>query len=162
MARTSLTPLGGHLMASDPFWPLHQGMNRLIDDMMSGTGMPMAMRQGREETMIMPQMNVSETDTELRITAELPGVADKDVDITLDDDVLTISGEKKLEKKEERENFHFVERSFGRFQRSLRIPHSVKADKVEASVENGILTVILPKNTEQEKVRHIQVHGSTH
>jgi HSP20 family protein len=67
-------------------------------------------------------MNVSETDKDIRITAELPGVSQEDVDVKLDDDVLTIRGEKKFEQENEKENFHFVERSYGTFQRSLRLP----------------------------------------
>lgn len=162
MARNSLTPMSGHLVANDPFWSLQQGVSRLVDDMLSGAGMPLLNRPGQDQTLMMPQMNVSETDSEIRVTAELPGVAEKDVDVTLDDDVLTIRGEKKLENKEDKENYHFVERSFGRFQRSLRVPHTVKPDQVQARVENGVLTVILPKSSDQEKIRHIQVQGSTH
>jgi HSP20 family protein len=108
--------------------------------------------------MIMPNINVSETDNEIRITAELPGLAEKDVDVTLDDDVLTIRGEK----KDEKENDHVVERSLGRFQCSVRVPHSVIPDQVQARVENGILTVILPKDQAQEKTRHIKVQSSSH
>lgn len=115
-----------------------------------------------EEGMLMLHLNVSESDTEIQIAAELPGVSEKDVDVTLDDDVLTIRGQKKLEKKEDKENYHFVERSFGQFQRSIRGPRSVKTDQVQARVENGVLTVILPKNEAQEKSRHIQVKNAGH
>lgn len=164
MARNSLTPTGSGLSGNDPFLSFQRGMNKLFGDVFYGMGMPLAGAEGQEAGMIMPSMNVSETDNELRITAELPGVSEKDVDVTLDDDVLTIRGEKKFEKEEgkEGENYHFVERSFGRFQRSLRIPHSVKSDQVQARVENGILTVILPKNKDQEKARHIRIQGSSH
>jgi HSP20 family protein len=159
MARQSLMPFGGN---ADPLLSFQRGMNRLFDDMFRGSGMPMA-SETQESGMIMPQVNVSETDNEIRITVELPGVAEKDVDVTLDDDVLTIRGEKRFEKKEDKENYHVVERSFGRFQRSLRVPHSIKADQVQAQVENGVLTVILPKNAAEEKTRHIQVRsGAAH
>ena len=78
---------------------------------------------GRVGTFVNASMNVSETDKEIRITAELPGVTEQDIDVSLDDDVLTIRGEKKFERKDDKENFHFVERSYGTFQRSLRLPY---------------------------------------
>jgi HSP20 family protein len=105
-------------------------------------------------------MNVSETDKEIRITAELPGVDQNDVDVSLDDDVLTIRGEKKFEQKEEKENFHFVERSYGTFQRSVRLPFPVDPEQVNASFENGVLTVSLPKTAQQERSRKIQIQSS--
>ncbi len=161
MARHSLIPVGSGFISGDPFMSLQRSMNRLFDDMFR-SGAPLT-GQGEEGGMILPQMNVSETENEVRITAELPGVSEKDVDITLDDDMLTIRGEKRMEKKEDKENYHFVERSFGQFRRTLRVPHSIDADQVQASVENGVLTVILPKHQGQEKMRHIQVKsGSTH
>ncbi|MDH6234030.1 HSP20 family protein [Mesorhizobium soli] len=155
MARHPLMPLGSrNLLGSDPFASFQQGMNRLFEDVFRGTGMTPT--EGHEG-MIMPHLNVSETENEVRITAELPGVAEKDVDVTLDDDVLTIRGEKRMEKKEDKENFHFVERSFGQFQRSIRIPRSVNAAQVHAHVADGILTITLPKNPAQERSRHIKV-----
>jgi HSP20 family protein len=160
MARTSLTPFRpGSLMGSDPFFALPPEASRFFEEFFRGR-MPMVGGEGQESGLLMPQMNLSETDNEVRITAELPGVADKDVDVTLDDDVLTIRGEKKMEKKEDKENYHVIERSFGRFQRSFRIPHSVNADQVQAHVDKGVLTVILPKNQAQEKTRRIQVKPS--
>jgi HSP20 family protein len=102
---------------------------------------------------------VSETDKEIRITAELPGVTEQDIDVSLDDDVLTIRGEKKFERKDDKENFHFVERSYGTFQRSLRLPFPVDPDQVQASFENGVLTVTVPKTGRQERSRRIQLQG---
>ena len=102
-------------------------------------------------------MNVSETENEIRISAELPGVKEDDIDVSLNDDLLTIRGEKRFERKDEKENFHFVERSFGTFQRSIRLPFAVNPDQVQASFENGVLTVTLPKSAQQERTRRIQV-----
>jgi HSP20 family protein len=94
----------------------------------------------------------------------LPGVSEKDVDVSLSDDVLTIRREKKFERKDDTkddtENYHFVERSYGTFQRSLRLPYAVDPDQVQASFENGVLTVTLSKGKEQERSRRIQVIGS--
>ncbi|WP_018182165.1 Hsp20/alpha crystallin family protein [Kaistia granuli] len=162
MARRSLVPFGSNQMGGiDPFVSLQRGMNRLFEDMFTTAGMPAAGAERQEGGALMPQINVSETDKEIRITAELPGVAEKDVEVTLDDDMLTIRGEKRMEQKEERENYHFVERSFGRFTRSIRLPQSILRDQVRANVENGVLTVVLPKNAAQEKTRHIPVGGPT-
>lgn len=166
MARNPLSPFrsgglaerGGY--GGDPFLSLHREMNRLFDDVLRGSfGVPVQSgEQGRG--MMMPHMDVSETENEVRICAELPGVSEKDVDVSLSGDVLTIRGEKKLERKDDTENYHFVERSYGTFQRSLRLPYAVDPDQVQASFENGVLTVTLPKGKEQERSRRIQVIGS--
>jgi HSP20 family protein len=79
--------------------------------------------------------------------------------VSLDDDVLTIRGEKKFERIDDKENFHFVERSYGTFQRSLRLPYAVDSEQVLASFENGVLTVTVPKSGRQERSRRIQVQG---
>ncbi len=160
MARQSLMPVGGNIIGRDPFLSLQRSMNRLFEDVFRGS-MPSS-SESADIFSVMPQMNISETDKEFRVTAELPGVAEKDVDVTLDDDVLTIRGEKKLENKQDKENYHMIERSYGQFQRSIRVPHSVKGDQVQANVENGVLTIVLPKNEAQEKTRHIEVKGATH
>jgi HSP20 family protein len=167
MARNPLSPFrsgglaerGGY--GGDPFLSLHREMNRLFDDVLRGSfGVPV---QSGEQGggMMMPHMDVSETENEVRICAELPGVSEKDVDVSLSGDVLTIRGEKKLERKDDTENYHFVERSYGTFQRSLRLPYAVDPDQVQASFENGVLAVTLPKGKEQERSRRIQVIGSS-
>jgi HSP20 family protein len=129
MARNPLSPyrsggLMGGAFGNDPLMSLHRDVNRLFDDLLRGTGqMPTSsQREGAEGGMLMPQMDVSETERELKICAELPGVSEKDVDIRLEDDVLVIRAEKKFERKDEKENYHFVERSYGTFQRALRLP----------------------------------------
>ncbi|WP_406856076.1 Hsp20/alpha crystallin family protein [Alsobacter sp. KACC 23698] len=157
MARNSLTPFrSGGLLGADPFLSLHREMNRLFDDVMRGAPLAAAGGQGGS-TLIAPNINVSETDTEVRVTAELPGVTDKDIHVDLNDDVLVIRGEKKLEKKEDKENFHYIERSYGTFQRALQLPFPADPEQVKAHFENGVLTVTLPKNARQERARRIQV-----
>jgi HSP20 family protein len=111
--------------------------------------------------MMMPQMDVSETDGELKICAELPGVSESDVDIRLEDDVLVIRGEKKFERKDEKENYHFVERSYGTFQRALRLPGPIEPERVQARFENGVLTVTVPKSQQQERSRRIRVQSGS-
>lgn len=159
MARQSLAPFRSGSLSSDPFMSLQRGMSQLFDEVFR-SAMPMIAGEG-DRSMMMPQINVSETDGEYRITADLPGVDEKDVEVTLDGDLLTIRGEKKAEKKEEKESYHLVERSYGEFVRTIRIPHSVKTDQVQAKVENGVLTVMLPKES-QGQTRRIQVQGSAH
>ncbi len=159
MARNPLSPYrsGGLLGGGfDPLFSLHREMNRLFDDFMGGA--PVAGQgQSGAGNMINAHMNVSETENEIRVSAELPGVGEEDVDVSLNDDVLTIRGEKKFEREDEKENFHFVERSYGTFQRSLRLPFPVDPEQVKASFENGVLVVTLPKSAQQERSRRIQV-----
>src|SRR5918993_3658923 len=166
MARNPLSPFrGGGLMGGgfggDPFMSLHREMNRLFDDAFRGsTGqMPSSQGQGGEGGMLMPHMDVSETDKELKICADLPGVSEKDIDVRLEDDVLVIRAEKKFERKDGKENYHFVERSYGTFQRALRLPGPVDPEKVQARFENGVLTVTVPKSEQQERSRRIQIQG---
>ena len=110
--------------------------------------------------LLAPHMDVSETDKEVRIQAELPGVSENDIDVSLHEDVLTIRAEKKQERKEEREGVHFSERAFGTFQRSLRLPFQLNPDQVQARFVNGVLSVTMPKTQPQERSRRIQVQGT--
>jgi HSP20 family protein len=164
MARNPLSPYrsGGMMergFGGDPFMSLHREMNRLFDDVFRGSfGGQSGGSQGGGA--MVPHMDVSETDKEVRICAELPGVSEKDVDVTLDNDVLTIRGEKRFEREDEKENYHVSERSFGTFQRMLRLPFSVDPGQVKANFENGVLTVTLPKGKEQQRTRRIEVQGS--
>jgi HSP20 family protein len=161
MARNPLTPFRsglGMLSGSDPFLSLHREMNRLFDDVLRGTGVAQG-GQGIAGNMIAPQINVSETANEIRVTAELPGVAENDIEIDLNDDMLIIRGEKKFERMDEKETFHFVERSYGTFQRALHLPFSVAPDQVQATFENGVLTVTLPKTAQQEQSHRIRVQA---
>ena len=95
-----------------------------------------------------PHMDVKETDKEIVVETELPGIDEKDISLALQDGVLTIRGEKKHEHDEEKENYRVMERRYGSFQRSVRLPDTVDEDKVEASFNNGVLKVSLPKRPE--------------
>jgi HSP20 family protein len=162
MARNPLYPFrsgGGLLGGGDPFLALHRDVNRLFDEAFRGTPASGGHQQGSSGNIVHAHMNVSETEREIRITAELPGVTQDDVEVTLDDDVLTIRGEKRFEQRDEKENFHFVECSYGTFQRSLRLPYPIDPEQVQASFENGVLTVTLPKTGRQERSRKIQVQS---
>lgn len=143
-----------HAGVFEPFQSLHREIDRLFDQF----GWPIGQRGGNGDFRLNPNVDVSETDTALEITAELPGVSEKDIDVTLRDNVLTIKGEKKAETKKEEKNYHMVERSYGSFQRSLTIPFEANADDVDADFENGVLKVTLPKPPDvKKKTRKIAV-----
>lgn len=109
-----------------------------------------------EEKVLSPAFDISETEKEYVITGEIPGTDVKDLDVTLLDGLLTVKGEKKQEKEDKDENYHRVERHYGSFERSFRIPEKVKADKLEATYKDGILKIFLPKS-EASEVKKIEV-----
>ena len=149
-------------LVGDPALALQREVNRLFDDVFRGFGVPASANLGGAGlvTLMMPQMDVRETENEIRLAVEMPGVAPEDVEIQLDDDgVLTIRGEKKIERRDERENAHFAERAFGTFQRILRLPFKVDPGQVQASFDNGVLTVTLPRPKGQEASRRISVQS---
>ena len=111
--------------------------------------------QPMEETW-MPAIDVSETGEKITVKAEIPGMEANDIDISIVGDTLTIKGEKKTEREEKEENYHTVERSYGSFSRSMKLPAAVDADKVEASYKNGVLTVVCPKK-EEVKPKAIEI-----
>jgi len=106
--------------------------------------------------MLSPPLDISETDTEVRVRLDLPGVEAKEIDIQVNGNQLTIAGERKEEKEEKGETFHRVERRAGRFSRSFTLPCGVDENKVDATYHDGVLSVTLPK-TEESKSRRITV-----
>ncbi len=108
-------------------------------------------RRPEEAAEWLPSLDVAETKNEIVVKAEIPGMEPKDIDISFSDGMLTIKGEKKQEKEEKEQNYHLVERSYGVFTRSIRLPADVQTDKIKASYKNGILAVTLPKSEEAKK-----------
>jgi HSP20 family protein len=105
-----------------------------------------------------PVMEITESPTEMIASAELPGIDRKDVEISVDDDMLTISGEKSEEKASEEKKYHVWERSYGSFRRSFSLPRGVDASKINAEFKNGVLKVHMPKTNEaQAKGRKIEI-----
>lgn len=104
----------------------------------------------------MPAVDVTEHENAYEVKVELPGVNKDDVKITMQDDILTIRGEKKQEKESKNSSYHRIERSYGSFQRSFTLPTSVKHDQIDASYKDGILTIALPK-AEEAKPKQIEV-----
>jgi HSP20 family protein len=148
---------------SDPFGALRSEMDHLFDSFMGGlpTFPTMFRAGGARGLALMPSMDVKETDKEISIEAELPGLDEKDVSLTIQNGVLTIEGEKKFEHEEEKENYHVTERRYGSFQRSLRIPDTVNEDKIEARFDKGVLKVMLPKRPEAaSEQRKIEIKKS--
>jgi HSP20 family protein len=94
---------------------------------------------------LMVNMDVAETDKDIELTVELPGIEPKDVDISISGNVLTIKGEKKVEKEDKDKNYRRVERSYGSFMRSVELPAGVAPDAIKAAVNNGVLKVTVPK-----------------
>lgn len=126
----------------DPFMTLHREMNRLFDDVFRGFEIPSLSGMSRMGTG-WPHVEVVDTDKDLRISAELPGMEDKDVEVLMNDGVLTIRGEKKSEIEDKERAFS--ERTYGRFERRIPLAWEVEEDKIEATFRNGVLTVTLPK-----------------
>lgn len=107
------------------------------------------------------RVDVCESNKAVEVSAELPGVEEKDIDVSLDDDKLTIKAEKKAEKESKDKTWHTLERSYGSVQRTIGLPFAVDPDKVEAKFEKGVLKITLPKPPESErKSRNIKIKGA--
>lgn len=134
----------------DPFREMTQvqsQFNRLVDQVWNGSG--------RQESWL-PAVDVFDRKDAVMLKAELAGMDPDDIQIEVEDNVLTIKGERRFEEQVEDERYHRVERRFGSFQRSLALPQGVKPDEIQAGYEDGILTVTVPK-AEEEKPRRIEV-----
>jgi HSP20 family protein len=134
-----------------PFHSLQQEVNRLFDDFFGKGEFGLTPFSGgfmERYGAFNPQVDVTETDQEIKVAAELPGLTEKDVEVSLSNDMLTISGEKKAEKEVKGENYYRMERSYGSFQRTIPLPTEIEADKVDATFKNGVLTVTLPKSAQ--------------
>ena len=151
----SLVPFRGQSALMRPeltlFGPLQREVDRLLNDFTRGIG-------GNGSSMLMPSIDVSETDKEIEVTVDLPGLERKDVDISLENDVLTIRGEKKIESKSDEKagkdgkdakdkTYHVAERSYGVFYRVIQLPPGIDPSKVQATMSKGVLKVTIPKPT---------------
>ena len=155
----SLVPFSGRALrpraeGRDPFLTFRQEMDRLFDDVFTGAPSWRAFETGS----VTPRLDVAETDKEMTVTVELPGVDEKDIELSLTGDVLIIKGEKREEREEKRGERHLSERSYGTFTRTLRLPFEADVGKIDASFDRGVLTVQLPKPKElQQAVRRIEI-----
>lgn len=156
MARGFFAPLGFGRQGADPFSLLRREVEQLFDDI-GGT----PSQAGGAGMVMSPRMDVVEDDKELRITAEMPGVSPDKIEVTVNDDLLTIRGEREMEQRTEHRNYHLIERIQGGFQRTLRLPYPVDPSQVQARFDDGVLTVTLPKSGVKQGAQRIEVSRST-
>ena len=135
--------------------PMRFDIDRLLNDLFPTGSITLL------ESDIIPRIDIEEDETAIHVKADIPGMDEKDLNVTLDDHYLIISGEKREEKKEEdkKRNYVFSERRFGSFCRRIALPEGIKADEIKAEYKNGVLHVALPKDeTAMPKKIEINVH----
>ena len=155
MALIDIIPWRGSQLArrDDPFNYLRSQINRVFDDAFDGGRWP-----GGDGTVFAPQLDVTDTDKEVKVCAELPGIEAKDLDIDVTDDTLTISGEKRSERSSDEKGRHWTERSYGSFERTIPLPTEVDGDKAKTEFKNGVLRITLPKRPDgKTRVKKIKV-----
>ena len=141
-------------------------MDRLFDRFGSGFGFPSLRRMFDIEprsafTFSVPAIDMSEDEKAYKISAELPGIDAKDIDVSVTGDMLVLKGEKRQEKEEKDKNYHFSERTYGSFQRAFELPASVDRNHVSADFAKGVLTITLPKTVGAQKpVKKIEVKST--
>ena len=160
---THLTPFtvrrrgnGGRFFA--PFGELQREINEAFEDVWKGFDLA-PFKGERRLVDILPTTDVSETDSAIVVTVELPGIDEKDVEVTVSEDRLTIKGEKKAEKEEKEKNYYMMERSYGAFRRAVALPDEADAEKADATFDKGVLTVTIPKTEKaKEAVKKVLIH----
>ncbi len=150
--KMSLTPFRG-------FWDMQSEMNRLFDQMFGGLGRWPAREQRAQVAEWAPAIDALTEDGDLVIRAELPGVRQEDVDITLQNNLLTIRGERKAEQEEQRGGYYVRERRYGSFSRSLTVPEGLDESKIRARYENGVLEVRVEGAAAVQEPKRIQIEG---
>ena len=141
---------------ADPFYHFQEEMNRLMETFFGQSNWPSL----SETTTWAPKVDVSETEKEYKVRAELPGVDKKNVELSFQDNTLFLKGERKFEEEEKKENFHRVERSFGTFQRMIPFNTKVDEEKIKANYDKGILTITMAKTDDALKgTRKISISG---
>lgn len=134
-----------------PFRELQREIDRLFEDFFAPVS-----RRRLEVYTFTPDIDAYETDKEIVIEAEVPGMDRKDITVKVEDNILKISGEKKLEREKKDRNYRVYERSYGKFERCLALPDYADAEKIKAKYENGVLTITIPKR-EEKKVKVVDV-----
>ena len=157
--RSMLPTLWGESAAERlPFRALQQEVDKLFNDFT--TDFPLAGRWNKNGSLAM-QVDVAETDKTLEVTAELPGVNEKEIDVSLAGDMLTIKAEKKSDREEKTKDYHLVERSYGTFERSMRLPFKADPAKIEAKFDKGVLKLVVQKPADaQTKTQKIEVKAA--
>lgn len=141
----------------NPVLALQSEVNKLFGSFFGDT-LPSLWRSSEHMFDISPALDVTETDKEIRVTAEVPGLDSKDLQVSISDKYITISGNKSEEKKEEKQGYFHQERSYGEFQRVVALPENVNGEKAEASITKGLLVVTVPKKEgAQTKTRKLDI-----
>jgi HSP20 family protein len=144
-----------------PVMAIQNEMNRMFDQFFNDPFTLLSVPGVRTLSDFMPRIDVCETEAAMLVTAELPGMEEKDIQLTLENESLIISGEKKNDVEEKGKNFHRVERSYGSFQRTIPLVSEIQQDKVEANFKNGVLNITLPKTPAAAKQTHkIEIKSS--
>jgi len=154
--RNAPSRFGGGESFASPMMALHREIDRAFDQFWNEFGRPIANRDGFG--VATPAIDVRETDKALEVSAELPGLSDRDVELEISGDTLILRGEKTDEHKEERKGVFVSERAYGSFYRAVPLPPGIDTERAEANFDNGVLTVTLPKTDEaQQQVKRIEV-----
>lgn len=155
----SSTPRPLARFGADPMVNFRKAMDRLFEDITSDLDEIVPSTWNRSLQDFIPKLDLEEKDDKIVLTAELPGLTEKDVLVEVNKDYLTVKGEKKCSCEERNKNNFFSERSYGAFERAIRLPSEIVKDKIDAVVKDGVLTVTLPKSPEAKKdVKKIPVH----
>ncbi len=140
------------------FEEIRDEMNRVLERFESGWPRWTSLAPLRWPTsLVVPDLDVHENDKSFTIEVELPGVEEKDVTLSVNNGYLTVKGEKKTEREVNKDNYHLAERSFGSFERSLRLPESLDDSKIEANFTKGILKITAPKRADAKAERKIAI-----
>ena len=149
---SSQVPVSYHASEMTPFFSLRREIDRLFDDMFRMPGVNGA------GAISWPSVEVSDGEREVRISAEIPGLSEKDVELTVQDGVVSIRGEKSESEDKDR---GYSERWYGRFERRIALPAGVEEEKAEANFKDGVLTVTLPKSADASRGRKIPINPET-
>lgn len=129
-------------------WSLQSQINKMFDDFLSPFDFYDRLNLGNVETSVFPKINLAENEAEYKIIAELPGMDEEGIELTYEDNILTISGERKDENEQKGKGYYYKESNYGTFRRSIKLPENIIDDKFDARFKNGILTITAPKSKE--------------
>jgi HSP20 family protein len=142
-------------------WPWNRTLEGMVDSFWENFGLSPHGTRERQLGNFSPRLDVEENEKEYLISAELPGMDEKDIDLSIDNNMLTVKGDKKEEKEGKQGDYHLVERHYGSFSRSFELPEGIDAEKVEAHFKKGVLRISLPKTPQaQKEVKKITIKAA--
>lgn len=132
---------------ADPFSAFRAEMDRMFHSFLQSPAFSMPLPfAGAHSGLVIPTTDMKESDTEISISTELPGMGEEDVEVTVKNGTITVKGEKTEEKKDEKDNYHLTERRYGQFRRSFTVPENIDEAKIKAAFDKGVLTISMPKS----------------